>query len=89
MGKKWWKGEKKVGERLWLKMSDIQKKLDHTNVTKLIKRELKGIYGKKIKILQIKKKKRIRHFLWPYWALHCWKYCLKNNQVLQKTSIWF
>lgn len=53
-------------EGIVLKMSDIQKKLDHTNVTKLIKRELKGIYGKKIKILQIKKKKRIRHFLWPY-----------------------
>ena len=58
--------KKKWVKELWLKMSDIQKKLDHTNVTKLIKRELKGIYGKKIKILQIKKKKRIRHFLWPY-----------------------
>ena len=49
--------KKKWVKELWLKMSDIQKKLDHTNVTKLIKRELKGIYGKKIKILQIKKKK--------------------------------
>ena len=58
--------KKKWVKELWLKMSDIQKKLDHTNVTKLIKRELKGIYGKKIKILQIKKKKRIIHFLWPY-----------------------
>ena len=58
--------KKKWVKELWLKMSDIQKKLDHTNVTKLIKRELKGICGKKIKILQIKKKKRIRHFLWPY-----------------------
>ena len=66
----WEKSGERVKKRwvkeLWLKMSDIQKKLDHTNVTKLIKRELKGIYGKKIKILQIKKKKRIRHFLWPY-----------------------
>ena len=27
-------------------MSNIQKKLDHVNVTKLIETELKGIYGK-------------------------------------------
>lgn len=34
-------------EELWLKMSDIQKKLNHTKVYELIKKELKGIYGQK------------------------------------------
>ena len=59
-------------EGIVLKMSDIQKKLDHINITQLIEKELKGIYGKKkLKILQSKKMKSIRHFVWPYRCLHC------------------
>ena len=34
-------------EESWLKMSDIQKKLNHTKAYELIKKELKGIYGQK------------------------------------------
>ena len=36
---------KKGIEGIVLKMSDIQKKLDHINITQLIEKELKGIYG--------------------------------------------
>ena len=43
-------------------MSDIQKKLDHTNVTKLIKTELKGIYGKNNKYITQQEKGKDKTF---------------------------
>ena len=54
--------KKKWVKELWLKMSDMQKKLDHTNVTKLIKRELKGIYGKKNKDITNQEKEKDKTF---------------------------
>ena len=43
-------------------MSNIQKKLDHTNVTKLTETELKGTYGKKNKDITKQEKEKYKTF---------------------------
>ena len=43
-------------------MSNIQKKLDHVNATKLIETELKGIYGKKNKDITKQEKEKYKTF---------------------------
>ena len=49
-------------EVIVLKMSDIQKKLDHINITQLIEKELKGIYGKKIKDITKQENEKYKTF---------------------------
>ena len=48
---------------IWLRMQDIQLNLGAKNISDLTIKEIKGIYNKKGKIVQEKKKKNIKHGL--------------------------
>ena len=48
---------------IWLRMQDIQLNLGAKNISDLTIKEIKGIYNKKGKIVQERKKKNIKHGL--------------------------